>query len=388
MELDVDPPPQAPKPPAGRGHRTKRPSRIIRDIQLQGPHVSTADKRRIAAANKKAREDAALAALQQNAEEETVAPIPAPERDLEPGGQPTDPSSDAERPIHNGLVSRFRTLANAFGIWREYNSVPISIPDLDLPSQTRSSPHQLPENERASMIAEIISPWPNLSAFKIAHLVSTLKSVTTNLSSIFRNVLLDPTIIREDIEHISFEAYQKKTAESSTPWEEGRHGWRKTNISIAIPSGTKEQNNRAPTNITYETEGYWYRPLIPHLRTVLTSPDAKRFHYEPYCHWWSKPNSPDPPMRVIDELYTSDTWLTEHEKIQKIHLPPEEPDTYPRAVVPLMFWSDSTHLADFGQAKLWPIYMAVGNQSKYERSKPGNRAMHHLAYIPSVCGIY
>lgn len=49
-----------------------------------------------------------------------------------------------------------------------------------------------------------------------------------------------------------------------------------------------------------------------------------------------------------------------------------------------MFWSDSTHLAEFGQAKLWPIYMAFGNQSKYERAKPGNRALLHLAYLPSV----
>ena len=50
----------------------------------------------------------------------------------------------------------------------------------------------------------------------------------------------------------------------------------------------------------------------------------------------------------------------------------------------LMFWSDSTHLANFGTAKLWPIYMFLGNLSKYTRSHPTAHACHHLAYIPSL----
>jgi hypothetical protein len=49
-----------------------------------------------------------------------------------------------------------------------------------------------------------------------------------------------------------------------------------------------------------------------------------------------------------------------------------------------MFWSDLTHLANFGTAKLWPIYMLFGNLSKYIRVKPNAGAEHHVAYIPSV----
>ncbi|KAJ7185362.1 hypothetical protein C8R46DRAFT_377085 [Mycena filopes] len=49
-----------------------------------------------------------------------------------------------------------------------------------------------------------------------------------------------------------------------------------------------------------------------------------------------------------------------------------------------MFWSDSTHLANFGNAKLWPIYMLFGNLSKYIRAKPNSGAEHHVAYIPSL----
>lgn len=42
------------------------------------------------------------------------------------------------------------------------------------------------------------------------------------------------------------------------------------------------------------------------------------------------------------------------------------------------------HLASFGNAALWPIYLFLGNQSKYIRAKPSAFAAHHLAYIPKL----
>ena len=49
-----------------------------------------------------------------------------------------------------------------------------------------------------------------------------------------------------------------------------------------------------------------------------------------------------------------------------------------------MIWSDSTALAQFGTASLWPIYLYIGNQSKYTRAKPTSMSAHHLAYLPKV----
>ena len=53
-------------------------------------------------------------------------------------------------------------------------------------------------------------------------------------------------------------------------------------------------------------------------------------------------------------------------------------------IAALMLWSDSTHLANFGNAALWPVYMFIGNLSKYIRAKPTSFSAHHLAYIPKV----
>jgi hypothetical protein len=49
-----------------------------------------------------------------------------------------------------------------------------------------------------------------------------------------------------------------------------------------------------------------------------------------------------------------------------------------------MFWSDSTHLANFGTASLWPLYTFFGNLSKYTRAKPTSNSGYHQAYFPSV----
>ncbi|KAL0062348.1 hypothetical protein AAF712_010759 [Marasmius tenuissimus] len=46
--------------------------------------------------------------------------------------------------------------------------------------------------------------------------------------------------------------------------------------------------------------------------------------------------------------------------------------------------SDSTHLANFGTASSWPIYMYLRNCTKYERGHPKFFTAHHLAYIPQI----
>ncbi|KAG6815464.1 hypothetical protein H0H93_009743, partial [Arthromyces matolae] len=89
-----------------------------------------------------------------------------------------------------------------------------------------------------------------------------------------------------------------------------------------------------------------------------------------------------PPERVYDEMYSSDAFLAEHIKLQQ---KPREPDcNLERVILGLMFWSDSTHLASFGNASLWPLYLYFANQTKLDRAKPNLGACHHIAYIPKL----
>jgi hypothetical protein len=89
---------------------------------------------------------------------------------------------------------------------------------------------------------------------------------------------------------------------------------------------------------------------------------------------------PDHDECVYSEIYDSDVFLEEHDKVQCART--NDPCEREKVIAALMFWSDATHLATFGTAKLWPIYMQFGNLSKYVRGKPTSSAAKHLAYIP------
>ncbi|KAG2056611.1 hypothetical protein BDR06DRAFT_981320 [Suillus hirtellus] len=48
-----------------------------------------------------------------------------------------------------------------------------------------------------------------------------------------------------------------------------------------------------------------------------------------------------------------------------------------------MFWSDSTHLAQFGSTSTWPLYLFFGNMPNYVHSRPNSAACHPVAFIPT-----
>jgi len=58
---------------------------------------------------------------------------------------------------------------------------------------------------------------------------------------------------------------------------------------------------------------------------------------------------------------------------------------YPtRVVLGLMFSSDGTQLMSFSTAKLWPVYLLIGNESKDRRSKLSCQAFEHVAYLETA----
>jgi len=61
--------------------------------------------------------------------------------------------------------------------------------------------------------------------------------------------------------------------------------------------------------------------------------------------------------------------------------------TLPHHIVALMFWSDATQLTSFGDAKLWPLYVFFGNQTKYRRGQPSAKLCSHVAYFQMVSTI-
>ena len=55
-----------------------------------------------------------------------------------------------------------------------------------------------------------------------------------------------------------------------------------------------------------------------------------------------------------------------------------------KVVIGMMFASDATLLAIFGDAKLWPGYLSFGNDSKYCRCQSSSNCCDHIVYLQVV----
>jgi hypothetical protein len=158
-----------------------------------------------------------------------------------------------------------------------------------------------------------------------------------------------------------------------------KDGWREIEVAIEVPDGrVRGESDPIPV---FSVPGLHFRHLTPLIKTALEDRSSRFFHYTPFKQFWqSSPESPH--QRIYDEIYTSTAFIEAYAEIQKL---PAEPNcTLERVVAALMFWSDSTHLANFGTASLWPLYLFFGNQSKWVRGKPRAGACHHVAYMPKV----
>jgi hypothetical protein len=189
------------------------------------------------------------------------------------------------------------------------------------------------------------------------------------------------------------------------------NGWKTSTVTIRIPTGEKAtktvQRQRAAAAQTarrhdevdpdadelethkfethkFEIPGFHHRSLVHVMRSIIEFDDAaKSFHWHPYEQYWTPAVPWALPERVHDELYCSAAWI---EADRKLQASPREPGCkLPRVIAGFMFWSDATHVAQFGQAKLWPVYAYFGNQSKYARAQPSARASSQVAYLQSVC---
>lgn len=168
-------------------------------------------------------------------------------------------------------------------------------------------------------------------------------------------------------------------------------GWREGVVRLHVPK-EKEKHSSENDAPVLDIDGLYYRPLVEVIRAAYEDPSAKQFEYTPYQLHFCDEDGGDgdnrsdhqPSEQIYTEVYTADAILEKHERICSLPRNSEDKDDVPYAVAALMIWSDSTHLANFGTASLWPIYLFFSNLTKYICCKPTSFAVHYLAYVPSV----
>ena len=90
--------------------------------------------------------------------------------------------------------------------------------------------------------------------------------------------------------------------------------------------------------------------LLTLLWKLQLDTDTEYFNFYPHKTYW-QPDATGTPERVYSELYNSDMYIEEHECIRSAH----GKSAHETVIAAVMLWSDSTQLANFGTASLWPI---------------------------------
>ncbi|PSS06869.1 hypothetical protein PHLCEN_2v3527 [Hermanssonia centrifuga] len=332
-----------------------------------------------------------------------------------PPSQPT-PSSDPSILTQTVTVSEsiaepslvyIKGKPNAFGLYRSYLEPPIHDPEasLSLDNVCDSPTLAIAKSPRppwwsvfGNSVSKIrdshFTPFLNATTFRLMswfYSGSSMKSLG-ELDRLVQEVIMQEDFNRDDLHGFSATREGQRVDEwideSSATSKDFciDDGWHEASVKIPVPCERTKWATEGEAPL-FEVPGIFHRRLIDIIKTTLSTATAQTFHMVPFKLWLSPPNTsantPPQPQRVFSELYNSEAMNDEYEKIRAV--PRTDGCQLETVIASIMLWSDSTHLAQFGNASLWPIYAFFGNQSKYVRCKPTEFAAHHLAYIPSVC---
>ena len=246
----------------------------------------------------------------------------------------------------------------------------------------------------------IFYPYPNESSWLIGdwywnqgtqkskqsfkNLVDVITSVNFQLEDLYRTswAVIDRQLGSLGSVHDHSQA--TPAAPDSEEWQAADDGWIQKNITISVPFPPCSLH---PGPRTYTVPHFYHRSLVSIICEALSDPICcKSFCFEPYLLWWKRSCRVDD-VGVYGELFSSQAFITAHRDLQDTHLDSIS-CTLPRRIVALMFWSDATQLTAFGDAKLWPLYVYFGNESKYRRCTPTANLCSHAAYFQTVCISY
>jgi hypothetical protein len=290
------------------------------------------------------------------------------------------PQSRIQRVILK-LRDTLQTAFDSFGLCRLYPRRPSFEPDKFLPSSllSRSCPTVVQEPDTPAKVLPPPYPFPNMSVYR---LMSWMNSGSHRKSEVEVQRLVNDVLQADDYDVKDLDKFSVKRSlreldrdgsgeEISFPDD-----WVETTVTIDIPTKSREEGPKP-----YTIPGFHYRPLVEVIRAAFADVQAGAFHLLPFKRLWKDPLD-GRQERIFDELYSSDAWLQAQDEVQRL---PKEPGcSLERVIAGLMFFSDATHLANFGTAKAWPLYLYFGNLTKYARTLPESGACHLVGFLPSV----
>ncbi len=318
---------------------------------------------------------------------------------------PSEENEPTPRPQTPQPRQYFDTTSTELGFFRRYHAKPmrglhaedtpddfIDTPDVVAPkkaSDKYSNPLRVFQNA-VSACAQSVRDWhaPLRSAtvFRLmgwAYKGSNNKS-QAEVQSLVDDVLLAPDFDREDLRGFSMVREEQRLDEGILSAASLKaQGWIEETVYIPVPKD----------NICYASmedvprigvPGALRRDLTAIWRAICEDPVlARQRHFNGFEQWHRDPVT-GTEQRVLGDVYTSDAYLEEEEKIRSRPRNPADGPNVEYTVLPTAVASDGTHLTNFGAASMTPGYAWDLGLPKAVRSKPTNFSSHHFAYMPSV----
>jgi hypothetical protein len=329
-----------------------------------------------------------------------------------------DDTSAEQLPSLDSPSASFCTETNHFGVYRKYtHGVPTITPNESFTTSSVSDSVSLardPADSRSksswwssfgSSCLTVIenatdnyfSPFLNASIFLLMSWFYNGSSVKSfaDIDKLIHNVIrhedfkasdFSPTFsTAHEAERMDKEQTKRPSAkfdsDNSLPLRP-EDGWIVGSISIPVPCDGVCFKSEADAP-RFVVDKVWYRRPLEVIKMAFTEPAAEKFHTIPFREYW-KPSKDEPEERLYSETFTADVFNEYYDTLRSAPREGPKNDLEP-FVAGLIFYSDATHLANFGTASLYPMYMYIANQSQYIRAKPSEFAAHHIAYIPKVC---
>ena len=312
----------------------------------------------------------------------------------DPVGPPLSSDTLAGQTLGTRLRQVYRTQSNLFGLFRLYDkeSLPVHDPEDTSDDVAGSRPPGarilLTTSAQLSNPENPFYPYPNKASLRLGDWYWNQGALKSKDS--FRqllDIISNPSFSADDIrntkwrliDHFLGTLTTDKDFVQSTEWLDSDAGWMCTTVTISAPFSRRSAN---PGPSDYSVPNFYHRLLVSILHERVLDPnDHHLFHYEPYELRWRRPrNNRD--ITVHSKLFTSKSFLDAHRELLESLPVPE--CTLPHRIVAFMFWSDATQLTSFGDAKLWPLYVFFGNQTKYRRGQPSTKLCSHVAYFQTV----
>lgn len=315
---------------------------------------------------------------------------PTPPAELDNPSPVLTPEPDPESDDDNV----FTTEPNGFGLYRHYTRKPHSDPEEILTLEDLVNDDILPEQHHPesdpiaetppSITNDSYYPFSNVTVFRYIHwYLGVSRAVSeVDLDRLVSKVILADDFNRDDFRNFSAArelAQLDQYGSTDLPFA-AADGWKKGSVTLNVPN-SKHQHASESASPKFHVSGIHYRPLIEVIKAACQGPQASKYHWIPFKLFHQSPSGP---LRVYTDIYNSDAMLQEDAKIKSLQRDLKDDSGVEAAMLAILLWSDSTHLATFGTASLWPVYMYMGNFSKYDRGRPNARAAYHMAYIPSV----